>query len=576
MNLVRKLAILGIATLASVLTPNYSREEEQFSSQAPKPLTSKTYTLEDELKHVPGQLIVSFHKNPEVYGTNTKYESINDLNRQYNVQSYKPLPTFEDKHELQILKLGKDIDVLKAVEHFNNDPNVKYAEPNYIFFKSHSSHLEPFIPNDPLYRHQWQHIITEAPLGWTIERGIKDTVIAIIGSGIDYEHPDLKDNIWINPGEDINRNGIVDDSDFNGIDDDQNGFIDDIRGYDFVDVPDEIFDNPSVEIFPRESYSPDNNPMDFDGHETQVAGVAAATGNNGIGVSGVCQNCSLMPLKISSAVYVNKVQRNFILNDAMITSVYYAANNGADIINFSTSGESDILKDAINHAHGKGVILISAAGNDTTSEEFYPAAYENVLAVTSTDREDKKASFSNFGDWTDVAAPGSAVTTLINKIEYEGVSGTSISSPYVAGLAGLLKSHNPDLNPEQIKQIIKTNVDPVVSEVYIGTGRVNVSKALNGASIFNRGDLNGDGKVDLTDAMKNLNYSFNNGQRPECLDAADVNDDGNIDVSDPIYSLLYSFRGGNNPPAPFERDIDGNLIPGVDPTLDDLGCFIQQ
>jgi subtilisin family serine protease len=362
-------------------------------------------------------------------------------------------------------------------------------------------------PNDPDFVKQWylhntgQNIPIsgegtpdadiDAPEAWDIETGSPDVVIAIIDCGIDYTHPDLADNLWNNEDE------IPD----NDIDDDSNGFVDDILGWNF--------------------YDGNNDLLDSGGHGTAHAGVIAAVANNGIGIVGVCWNCKIMPIHC-----LDELDGGDRTDVAL--GIRYAVDNGADIISFTFGDyfETDEIRDAVDYAYEKGIVMTSSAGNDGRTSEFYPAAYENVIGVGWTDNTDTKADVirwgdvhgeSNYGDWVDVSGPGVDIFTTmptyqvtynlwlgLNK-NYDYLSGSSFSAPITAGIAGLLLSKNPQLTPDQVKAIICDNVDPYISDVYIGTGRVNAYKALQSCNTPNKPSIEGESSGK---AGEDYEYSF--------------------------------------------------------------------
>lgn len=288
-----------------------------------------------------------------------------------------------------------------------------------------------------------------APEAWDIETGSPDVVIAILDTGVDYTHPDLAANIWNNTDEIPN----------NGIDDDLNGYIDDVIGWDFANN--------------------DNDPMDDFGHGTLNAGVAGAVGNNDIGVAGIAWNCKIMPVRVID-------DQGWCASSIIAKGIKYAADNGANIISMSFGADdpnnTTILLEAVNYAYSKGVFLCAAAGNNGDNL-LYPAAYENVTAVGWTNQRDKADKNSNYGDWIDIAAPGIQIystDTLQDALDdYFFYGGASAATPMVAGAAALLKSKDPSLTPAEIKTLLCNNTDPYTGSHYIGTGRLNVYKALS-------------------------------------------------------------------------------------------------
>ena len=415
------------------------------------------------MEFVPGEFIVKLRKD-----TTFSKTTLTTLNGKYQVYAFEKVflnaeGTILDNIYLLHVPIGYDI--LSIVSEYVSCPDVVYAEPNGL--GSLCS-----IPNDANFSNQWYLHNTgqtfygglhgtpdadiDAPEAWDIETGNPDVVIAIIDTGVDYTHPDLAANIWNN----------TDEIPGNGIDDDHNGYIDDIRGWNFA------YNN--------------SDPRDVIGHGTMCAGIAAASTNNGIGIAGVGWNCTIMPVKIANDSW-------WWTWEDCAKGFQYAADNGADVISRSGGDYSppNIMKDAVDYAYGKGVFLCAAAGNSNNAVEYYPAAYDNVTAVAATSYNDHRASFSNYGEWVDIAAPGhyifSAMPTyhvMMNDPpfyltqNYSIGSGTSFSCPMVAGVAALLLSVNPSLTPDEIKALICENVDPYNSTQYIGTGRLNAQKAL--------------------------------------------------------------------------------------------------
>jgi subtilisin family serine protease len=393
--------------------------------------------------------------------------------------------TFTIVPGLEQVNLPEGLSVEDAIEQYLSDPNVEYAEPNYLRY---ASSISPRIPNDTYFARQWSLMNTgiiadgtpgadiQATDAWGINTGSSSVPIAVIDTGIDYDHPDLVGNIWINPLENPN----------NGIDDDGNGKVDDWRGWDFTTCAAFRSGPPFDCVTPK---SEDNDPFDDEGHGTHVSGTVGAVGNNGEGVTGVMWQAQLMALKALNAQGVGSTAD-------IINAVDYAVANGALIMNASLggSGFSQAMFDALSAANTAGVLLVAAAGNESANNDLnphYPASYNlsNIISVAATDQNDRRISFSNFGpDSVDVAAPGvyifSTVPTWWDTAGFgilEFFSGTSMATPHVAGLAGLLYSQYPHFTHAQVRGTIMRYVDvlPSLQGWIASGGRINAYMAIS-------------------------------------------------------------------------------------------------
>lgn len=337
------------------------------------------------------------------------------------------------------------------------DPNVEYAEPNYIYHTM----LMRATPNDPrlddLYAmNNANDADIDAIEAWDTQTGSKDVLIAVIDTGVDYNHPDLKDNMWVNSGE------SGDGKENNGVDDDNNGYVDDFRGWDFE--------------------RDDNDPRDDNGHGTHVAGTIGAVGNNGIGVVGVNWTVSIMPLKFLDA---NGSGR---LSDA-IPAVIYAADMGARVLSNSWGGGgfSQALRDAIAYARDKNSVFVAAAGNSSEDNDdlpSYPASYEveNVVSVAASDRNDRLASFSNTGKQSvHLAAPGVDILSTRPGGGYQFLSGTSMATPHVSGVFGLVLAQFPGISYRDAMIRVLGGIDSKgeFNKITSTGGRLNASNAIS-------------------------------------------------------------------------------------------------
>jgi len=339
------------------------------------------------------------------------------------------------------LRLPLDADLPAVLAALRANGNVETAEPDYL---GHAA----FTPNDPRYAEQWGLTKINAPTAWDTTQGSAAVTIAVLDSGVDLNHPDLAANLWTNPGE----------TPGNGVDDDNNGYVDDVQGWDFVNN--------------------DNDPQDDIGHGTHVAGIIAAATNNGTGVAGVCPNCRLMAVKVldagGSGTYTN-----------IAAGITYAADKGARVINLSLGGyaDSSLLRDAVAYASAYAVV-VAAAGNDNKQDRFYPAAYDDyVVAVAATDNSDQKAAFSNYGDWVDLSAPGVSIWSTLWDDSYAAWSGSSMAAPFVSGVAGLVRSQNTGWSAGAVRGQLLHTADAIdgLNPGYagkLGSGRVNASRAL--------------------------------------------------------------------------------------------------
>ncbi|MFH1427603.1 MAG: S8 family peptidase [Patescibacteria group bacterium] len=388
------------------------------------------------------------------------------------------LVKYKSIDKVQKIKVPRGKIVNEAIGEYKRNYLVEYAEPNFLYQAT-------IIPNDTYYNEQWYLQKIKAQTAWEKANSSPDIVIAIIDSGVQIDHPDIKSNIWRNLDE------IPD----NNIDDDKNGFIDDIHGWDFINnIPD-----PSPKF--EEGFT-EAGVL----HGTIVAGIAAANGNNNFGIAGITWKSLIMPLRVLNDQGSGKTSE-------VIRAIDYAIANGADIINFSFVGfgYSQALDEAIRRAYQAGIIIVAAAGNeqdegsgyDLGEVPMYPVCHDGkngenmVIGVAATDTLDQKADFSSYGfKCVDISAPGISVfsTVVYNPSQsvegkifnkyYDGYwSGTSMAVPMVSGTAALLEAANPKLNRDQIVDSILHSADNIsrLNPTYLGqlgNGRLNVARAV--------------------------------------------------------------------------------------------------
>ncbi len=411
-----------------------------------------------------GQVYVNMVKAPDIGG---KTENIDlkslpfitpELAEYYGVQRIrKPFyratdPLVSKTYQIYFTQYAKVYELIRWIGHV---PLVNYAEQVPILRKT-------LLPNDigtnsttnanPPSGGQWHLYKIQAPDAWDISTGSTSITIAIVDDAVKINHPDLAPNVWVNPGEIAGNN----------IDDDGNGYVDDVNGFD-------VSTNTPSPLPPDVNYS----------HGTHVAGCASQATNNGVGFAGIGFNCKIIGVKSTD-------NAQFVTDG--YTGVVYAADAGARVINMSWggSGGGTTGQNIINYARNKGCILVAAAGNDNSTSTFFPAGYTNVISVAATNTTDAKASFSNFGSYIKVSAPGTSIrqtyiggsgTNMTNT--YSAIQGTSMASPIVSGLVGLMFSVNPNLTFQQVQNCLYTTTDPVTSNAsQMGAGRINAFRCL--------------------------------------------------------------------------------------------------
>lgn len=432
-------------------------------------LFASCFVFAEELPYKEGELLVRFaNVGGQVPDSDAKQAILNSilpnccLCREYGI-----VPG------LALIQLPSGTTVADALPQFSQSSSFLYVEPNY--------RLELYaVPNDTRFGELWGMHNTgltggtvdadiDAPEAWDIATGSSSIIVAVTDTGVDYTHSDLAANMWVNQAE---QNGAP------GVDDDGNGYIDDIYGYDFGDF--------------------DGDPMDDSfaaGHGTHVSGTIGAVGNNGLGVAGVCWDVSIMALKMADFI-------GLLWNDAVLSSIEYAVDNDADVINASWGGYyySQAEYDVIQEAQNAGILFVAAAGNEDNDNDgafpAYPASYDldNIISVMATDFDDNRSDIpgwwsSNYGATSvDLGAPGGellpsifgGILSTIPDNSYDFYNGTSMAAPHVAGACALLKSVKPSFTYMEIKDILLDTVDKKTSleGLCVSEGRLNIAEAL--------------------------------------------------------------------------------------------------
>ncbi|WP_251548641.1 S8 family peptidase [Neobacillus muris] len=317
----------------------------------------------------------------------------------------------KEKHDFAIIFKSNSQSPEKLMDYFNHLETVEFTEPHFIYL--------PNEVNDTYYSgYQWNLPAIGTEDGWNITRGSKNVKIAVVDTGVDLDHPDLAGRL--------------------------------IEGYNAVD------DN--------------NNPDDDNGHGTHVAGIIASKTNNGEGVAGITWYNPIMPVKVMNS---DGSGGSFDVAEG----IRWAVDHGANVINLSLGNyqSSTLLEDAISYALSKDVVVIAAAGNDNTNQSSYPAAYPGVLGVAAVDSNGKRAEFSNYGDYIDIAAPGVDIASTYLQGEYAALSGTSMAAPHVTALAGLIRSINPSLKNTEVMDVMRKTAQKTEpgSNQFYGSGIIN-------------------------------------------------------------------------------------------------------
>lgn len=401
---IRGLAGMFLAAMVMTLSTSYQPAHAQDAALTPAGVT-----------RVPDRLIVRYKSGPSVL---TAAASTLD-----SLDAVQVVDVLEGMR-LQILQVPP-ARLDKIYAQLQRDPNVESVAYDIVT-------VPAGVPNDPALAsgEQWAPQRIQAPEAWEITRG-EGIIIAVVDSGVDPNHPDLRDRL--------------------------------VPGYNFYDF--------------------NTDTSDGCGHGTHVAGIAAATGNNGEGIAGIAHAARIMPVKVMAANCSGSYSR-------LIQGIYYAVDNGARVIVISSGAtmDSSYLRDALIYARERGAVVAAAAGNYNSDAPFYPAAYPEAICVAGTDTNDNRMSVSNYGSHVDIAAPGSPIYSTYwsstSGSTYIKMGGTSMAAPHVAGVAALLLARNPNLTVAQVESLLSANADDLGApgwDPYFGAGRVNALRAVAAA-----------------------------------------------------------------------------------------------
>ena len=401
--------------------------------------------LAQKAQYVPNTVIVKYKNEKAAQNRDSEFEYLCKTHIRKNTRMFSVRKTDSPSAELsRIFRIEYEgsADPVEMARKLAQSESVEYAQPYWI-----PELLE--APDDPALSTQYLMELTHALEAYDITHGDTNIVIGIVDTGVDIYHADLADNIKINYADPIN-----------GIDDDMDGYVDNYRGWDLA--------------------CNDNNPVSsVIHHGTAVAGIAAATTNNGIGIAGVGYNTKFLPIKVADD------ETGALI--ACYEGVVYAADHGCQIINCSwgSPGESLLCNDVIKYAQSRGCLIISAAGNSGINERYYPASVDGVISVAATNDSDVKWSNSTYNSRVDMSAPGQRLNTTWYGDRYQWANGTSFAAPVVAGAAALVWAVRKDLTATQIGELLRVtadNIDTIPENIpyagMLGSGRINILKAL--------------------------------------------------------------------------------------------------
>lgn len=520
-------------------------------------------TLASDL-FVPGRLLVSLSYQPHIIANDnavvlTDNPGLNDALADCWVSDIQPLiPALQSERttdqgnalsRIYIFSFPEEIDVEYNASRLSQLPEVEFVEPDYLLPMT-------YTPDDPYFPNQWHLTRLQCEEAWDIFEDNSAIVIGLIDSGMEWFHPDLTDNIWVNPGEDLDGDGVVYEFDtmpgeigeYDQTDNDGNNYVDDFVGWDFVvNAGGGCDDN-------EDCYTQDNDPRDYSGHGTHCAGLISAVTDNGTGISSVAWDAKIMCLR---AGYEASDGNGYVITSAAANGIYYAVDNGAHIISMSFGGGSgNTLRTASTYAWSAGLLCFHAAGNDDSQNYDQSDLADGMVSVAATNSADNKASFSNYGTWIDVSSPGQNIKSTYPAFRgsYANLDGTSMACPLAASVAAYIWARNPEFTNSEVRhQLLYTvdyidNTNPDYAGL-LGTGRVNAYKAAYGiyTAVLSMGDIhldddvtggNGDLRLEpgeTAGVWTELTNSWINPAFNASITLA--TDDPDISIPEPVYSF---------------------------------------
>jgi subtilisin family serine protease len=463
---------LGLAALAAAAA---------FAGIVPTAPGEYALTNQIEIEFTRASGITQDHVLNAAVGPSTGVAIVDVLLEKYDAAILEPLfpkadPNYEvDLSRFYIITFRKDLaDVSAVAREFAADENVEHAAPCAV------TEVD-FTPSDPWFTNQWalkngNDYDVDADGAWDINHGSSSYAVAIADTGVDWEHPDLSANIWYNDAE---KNGTA------GVDDDGNGYVDDDKGWDFV--------TGCSGVAGEDLNIADNNPTDFNGHGTHCSGIASAATNNAVGVAGVAFDTKIMCLRIGWSGTSGGTEVGYVGMSFAASALRYAADKGAVSFNCSWgSSNSSGLGAAVDYALSKNVLICTAAGNNNNQTAPYLGTRTEVIAVAATDVNGYRSSFSNYGTWVDVSAPGTSIYSTYRyhygEHTYSALSGTSMACPHVVGEAALVKTKYPSWGYSEIRAKIVSTCDSLDARNpsyagLLGAGLINCHRAISDTGV---------------------------------------------------------------------------------------------